>query len=227
MKKQSQQEVEDKLITITTQLLAESGEPHRRQVTLDASLQRHLGIDSLSRAELFQRIEKAFEIPVPDRILIEADTLSDIVLFLQEAQPGIKFQIKRERITSHGDKSHVDLSHVQTLLEVLQLYANTSPNKPHIYFQNEDGGEEIITYGKLLETSLRVAKGLREQGIRDGETVAIMQPTNPRFFYTFFGVLLAGGVPVPIYPPFRMHMLDAYAKIEKRAFYVMRKFVYW
>ena len=43
-----------------------------------------------------------------------------------------------------------------------------------------------------------------------------MQPTASSFFYTFFGVLLAGGIPVPIYPPFRLHMLEAYAKTEAR-----------
>jgi 1-acyl-sn-glycerol-3-phosphate acyltransferase len=58
--------------------------------------------------------------------------------------------------------------------------------------------------------------GLRERGLQEGETVAIMQPTTPQFFYAFFGILLAGGIPVPIYPPFRMHGLEAYAKTEAR-----------
>jgi fatty-acyl-CoA synthase len=98
----------------------------------------------------------------------------------------------------------------------LLTYGETAPEKTHIYFQTEDGQQEIITYGDMLQNSLRVAQGLRDRGLKDGETVAIMQPTNPGFFYTFYGTLLAGGVPVPIYPPFRMHMLEAYAKTEAK-----------
>ena len=117
-------------------------------------------------------------------------------------------------VASHGEKSHVDPVQTQTLLEVLHLYAEHSADKAHIYFQDEEGKEEVLTYSQLLENSLCVAQGLHARGLREGETVAIMQPTNLGFFYTFFGTLLAGGIPVPIYPPFRMHMLEAYAKTE-------------
>lgn len=39
-----------------------------------------------------------------------------------------------------------------------------------------------------------------------------MLRTEPAFFTAFFGVLLAGGVPVPIYPPFRLDQLEEYAR---------------
>ncbi len=213
MKKITKEEIEKELKTITSELLTESGEPYR-EIKMGASLQRHLGIDSLGRAELFRRIEKAFDVSVPDRLLAEAETLQDIAVYLQAAGTGIKKTPSHTMVTSHGEKSQVDPSHAKTLLEVLQLYADNSPNKAHIYFQHEDGREEIITYSELLQSSLRVAYGLRERGLKEGEAVAIMQPTHPGFFYTFFGTLLAGGIPVPIYPPFRMHMLEAYAKTE-------------
>jgi len=214
MKQISQHDIEKELIEVTNQLLSESGEPYKREITLDASFTRHLGIDSLGRAELFQRIEKSFDITVPDRLLAEADTLRDIATYLHEAGPNIKAPIKARIITSHGERSRVDPSGAMTLLDVLLLYGEKSPDKAHIYFQTEEGREEVITYGQLLTSSLRVAQALRERGLKEGETVAIMQPTNPGFFYTFFGTLLAGGIPVPIYPPFRMHMLEAYAKTE-------------
>src|SRR3990167_9023239 len=41
-----------------------------------------------------------------------------------------------------------------------------------------------------------------------------MLPTSTDFLYAFFGTLLAGGVPVPIYPPFRADQIEAYAKRE-------------
>jgi fatty-acyl-CoA synthase len=209
------QNIEQDLIAMTNQLLAQSGEPYKRDIQLSASL-RGLGIDSLSRAELFQRVEKHFAVSVPDRLLAEVETLNDIAKFLHEAKPGIRKVPQQNRIISHGDTSPLDLSKIKTLTDILLLYGETTPDRPHIYFQNENGQEEIITYGQLLKSALRVACGLRERGLKEGETVAIMQPTHPGFFYTFFGTLLAGGVPVPIYPPFRMHMLEAYAKTEAR-----------
>lgn len=215
MKKLSQHDMENELIAITSQLLAESGEHYKREVRLDDSLQRHLGIDSLGRAELFQRIEKAFQVTLPDRLLAEADTLQDILHELVVIAPRKKVTAQ-SMVTSHGEQSSISPANTHTLLDVLLLYGERAPNKPHIYFQNEEGGSDIITYGQLLESSLRVAEGLRELGLQAGETVAIMQPTHPGFFYTFFGTLFAGGVPVPIYPPFRMHMLEAYAKTEAR-----------
>lgn len=209
-------DIDKELIAVVTQLLRESGQPYQREIKLEMSLQRHLGIDSLARAELFQRIEKQFTVTFPDRLLAEAETLQDIAAFLRTASPTVKKPTQQRIITSHGDRPHLDPSHANTLLDILLMYGEKSPDKAHIYFQNEDGKEEVITYGMLLQSSLRVANSLRELGLKEGETVAIMQPTNPGFFYTFFGVLLAGGIPVPIYPPFRMHMLEAYAKTEAR-----------
>ena len=216
MKKRSRQIFEKTLIAITNQLLIESGEPYKREITLDVSLNRHLGFDSLGRAELFRRIEKEFEITLPDRLLAETETLHDIVNYLDTADLNIKKTIQPHADISHKKQKSLDLSSVKTLLDILYLYGEKSPEKPHIYFQNEEGQEEVITYGQLFSSSLKLAQGLKERGLMEGETVAIMQPTHPEFFYTFFGTLLAGGIPVPIYPPFRAHLVEAYAKTEAR-----------
>lgn len=216
MKTMSRNDIEQELISLTAQFLTESGHPYKREIKLNDSLQRHLGIDSLGRAELFRRIEKHFDVSVTDKILAEAEALKDIVDYLETAKPSSARASEKRIIYSHGEYATVDPSPVNTLIETVQLYAEQAPNKPHIYFQNENGQEEIITYKQLYESALKVAWSLRELGLNEGETVAIMQPTQPGFFYTFIGVLLAGGIPVPIYPPFRMHMLEAYAKTEAR-----------
>lgn len=216
MEKTTSHDIDHELIDIAAQLLSESGEHYRRNITLDSSLQRNLGIDSLGRAELFRRVEKAFDVSLPDRLLAQAETLEDIAKYLRESESGGKRPARKSTVKKHGDKSLIDVSHSHTLLDVLLRHGEGSPDKAYVFFQNEDGEEEIISYGELLKRSLQLAQGLRERGLKEGETVAIMQPTHPGFFYTFFGTLLAGGVPVPIYPPFRMHMLEEYAKTEAR-----------
>ena len=53
---------------------------------------------------------------------------------------------------------------------------------------------------------------LRDRRVGRGDNVAIMLRTEEAFFATFFGVLLAGGVPVPVYPPFRRDLIEDYAQ---------------
>ena len=39
-----------------------------------------------------------------------------------------------------------------------------------------------------------------------------MLPTGPEYFYTYFGILLAGGIPVPIYPPARLSQIEEHVR---------------
>src|SRR3990167_9857532 len=215
METKSSINIEKELIAITQQLLSESGQPYHRDIKLDTSLSRHLGVDSLAKAELFQRIEKKLDVVIPDHVLAEADTLNDVVKHLQQTS-SVKMTYQQARVSSHGERPHVKLEQFQSLIDVVLTYGQKFPNKTHVYFQNENRQEEIITYEQLLSSSLRLAQGLIERGLGKGETVAIMLPPQAGFFYSFFGVLLAGGIPVPIYPPFRAHMLEAYIKTEAR-----------
>jgi acyl-CoA synthetase (AMP-forming)/AMP-acid ligase II len=57
-----------------------------------------------------------------------------------------------------------------------------------------------LTAGRLHATSLRYAGALRERGIGAGDKVAIILPTCEEFFFSFFGALALGAVPVPLYP---------------------------
>lgn len=206
---------EQQLINIVQQLLLESGVESHRKIDLHSSIQRHLGIDSFGRAELLQRIEKEFAVELPDTLIAEADTLQDILNGIYTASPRHKKdpqQIQSPQL----EKPFINPAQAKTLTDVLLLYATGDADRPHIYMQNDDGSEEIITYGKLFENSLKVAAALIKRGIKPGETVAIMQPTNPGFFYTFFGILLANAVPVPIYPPLRPNQIESYAKLEAK-----------
>ena len=64
-----------------------------------------------------------------------------------------------------------------------------------VTFWDKPGKSEHLSYATILEDALRVAYGLREKGLVPGERVAIILPTGPDFYRSFYGVLLAGGVP--------------------------------
>lgn len=206
--------IEEQLKDITKSLLVESGQHYIREIRVNDNLHQQLKIDSLMRAEMFSRISKEFDVDIPDSFISKAETLQEIADYIHKA-PNAKIKKDPHAVSaSHGKRKHFDLSQSQSLIDVLLTYGQKAPNMAHIYFQHENGREEIITYGSLLEKSMTVAANLKALGLTEGETVAIMQPTNPGFFYSFMGVLIAGGIPVPIYPPFRMHMIEAYAKTE-------------
>lgn len=103
-------------------------------------------------------------------------------------------------------------AHAKTLLEVLLHHAGATPDRPHIYLSKEDVEEQILTYRELLDGATAAARGLVEQGLRVKATVGIMLPTGADFFEAFFGVLLAGGIPVPLYPPFQADQIEEFSR---------------
>lgn len=60
--------------------------------------------------------------------------------------------------------------------------------------------DDVVTYGRLWEASGRYAAGLAHADVAAGDRVALIYPTCAEFFYTFFGALRLGAVPVPLYP---------------------------
>src|SRR5262249_37651326 len=89
-----------------------------------------------------------------------------------------------------------DVKSAPTLTELMRRRAASSPGQQ--YFRLYD---ETVTYGRLWEQSGRYAAGLARAGVGPGDKVCLIYPTCAEFFYTFFGALRVGAVPVPLYPP--------------------------
>jgi acyl-CoA synthetase (AMP-forming)/AMP-acid ligase II/flavin-dependent dehydrogenase len=69
---------------------------------------------------------------------------------------------------------------------------------------------EETTHGELLAAARIVAANLKKAGLGPGDHVALMLPTSLDFPRIFYGCLLAGVVPAPLYPPVRLGRLDAF-----------------
>ncbi|TMA92221.1 MAG: fatty acyl-AMP ligase [Deltaproteobacteria bacterium] len=76
--------------------------------------------------------------------------------------------------------------------------------------------ETPLSFAELYERAQRAAGGLREQGIAPGDRVAIVLPTGPDFMDAFFGTVLAGAIPVPLYPPLRLGRMDEFHRRTAR-----------
>lgn len=189
--------------------LALSLHPHRQRalrVSLDSSLDADLGFDSLGRVELLLRIERAFRVHLPESLLAEAETPGDLLraLLTQSGAEPSRLQIAPV-IVGAVESIPPD---VKTLVAALEWHYEAHPDRPHVFLDNGTKTVAIISYRNLRDASRKVAAGLHRRGIVPGTSVAIMLPTGTDYFSAFFGILYAGGVPVPIYPPFRPAQLE-------------------
>ncbi len=208
--------IEKELLEIIKQFVSEVKNEHTaNSVTINSYIEQDLGIDSLGRVELFLRIEKHFQMALPENLMASAETIRDIAKGLGAEEIRVKKQKQREFVGALEETPH-SVETAKTLVDVLTRHADQDEKRPHIYLINEEGEELIIRYGDLLKNSQRVAQGLIELGLKPKETVALMLPSGEDFFYSFFGVLLAGGIPVPIYPPMRPDKIEEYAIRESR-----------
>ncbi len=182
--------------------------PKTRQILPDSSLSKDLGLDSLARVELLMRMERNLDTTFEEKIFIDAETPRDLWQSMIKAGSALKFaspaEIKATTMIDARDLPHT----AETLVDVLNWHVKNHPDRPHIRFYSDEGDGEVMTYRALGEGARAVAAGLQEKGLLPGECVSIMLPTSREYFLTFLGILLAGGVPVPIYPPFRMNQLE-------------------
>ncbi|MGH9343996.1 MAG: AMP-binding protein [Terriglobia bacterium] len=203
--------VEGQILDVVRELLLELGsERAAANLSMDSLLDRDLGLGSLERVELLVRLEARFKTRLPEEAAQEAETPSDWSRAIFDgARPAAGHQ--RYRIIQPARLAPEAPVSAKSWPEVLRRFAQIEPDRVQIHLLEEDSGRDI-TYGQLLETASRVAAGLIDAGLRPKETVAIMLPTCADFFYAFFGVMLAGGVAVPIYPPARADKIEEYVR---------------
>ena len=206
---------EAELIAVVRELVRELSPQRlkRGDVTLASRLDRDLGIDSLARTELVLRIERSFRVRLPVTEVAEMDTVADLLKALEHAAPG--------GITAHAPDVAVHAAtpligqpdHAKTLTEMLDWHVAEHPDHIHVtVLQDENTVLGTMSYRDLQTAARAVAQGLISRDIVPGDRIAMMLPTSTDFFASFFGILYAGAVPVPIYPPARMAQLEEHMR---------------
>jgi acyl carrier protein len=197
----------NKLLSVVA-AVAREARPHvEAYVALDSSLERDLGLDSLARVELVLRLEREFGASLPEQALASSETPRDLLRFLL-ASAGESTQAADRSVASLVQSQGVrPPEQAQTLIEALEYHVERQPDRLTVFLYEEQK-ETRITYQLLWEGALRYAARLADAGLSPGQTVAIMLPTSVEYLYCFYGVLLAGGVPVPLYPPARLATIE-------------------
>jgi 1-acyl-sn-glycerol-3-phosphate acyltransferase len=204
----------ERLLAIVRETVAELHPQQRlhKPVSLDTALDKELGLDSLTRVELFSRIERQFDVALPERLFAEAETARDLLRAVLRAKPllatGRAPDI--ERLVLPAAEAAPDSA--TTLLETLDWHVQTHPDRPHIRHYVDEGEGETLSYRRLEEGAIAVAAGLQQLGLSPGEPIGLMLPTGADYFFAFWGILLAGGVPAPMYPPPRPAHLEEHLR---------------
>jgi 1-acyl-sn-glycerol-3-phosphate acyltransferase len=204
-------QVEEGVLELLRELSAEvGGGGPPAAVSLDDRLEGDLGLSSLERVELLLRVHGRFGVELPDAVLAEAERGHDLVAALLAASPTPPTEPPAAPVARTAGRAAPESA--VTLVDALRAQVEATPERTHIVLREHEGRERAITYRELWERSVAVAAGLRERGVERGATVALMLRTEEGFFPSFFGTLLAGGVPVPLYPPVRADRIEEFAR---------------
>jgi long-chain acyl-CoA synthetase len=99
------------------------------------------------------------------------------------------------------------------LAVILSETAHTAPDRPVAVY---DGGR--LTYRELDQASGLLSAALTASGIEPGDRVALQLPNIPQFLISYFGILKAGAVVVPLNvllraPEVAFHLSDSGARV--------------
>ena len=176
-------------------------------VALDSSLERDLGLDSLARVELVLRIEREFAASLPEQALASSETPRDLLRFVLASAgqaPASADRTVASLVQAEGVRPP---DHARTLTEALEYHVERQPERLTVHLYDE-AGEQPLSYRALYDGALAYAAKLADAGLAPGQTVAIMLPTSKEYLFCFYGTLLAGGIPVPLYPPARLTTIE-------------------
>ncbi|MEV4626753.1 amino acid adenylation domain-containing protein [Micromonospora sp. NPDC049523] len=112
---------------------------------------------------------------------------------------------ERNRILHDWNDHAADVPAADGLHELFERCAAATPAAPALTY-----GDTTISYRQLNERANRLARLLRERGVRPGGRVAICLDRGIELFVAMWAVLKAGGAYVPLdpaYPPDRLHYM--------------------
>ncbi|HXL21004.1 MAG TPA: AMP-binding protein [Candidatus Dormibacteraeota bacterium] len=214
--------VSERVLDVVRSLLEELGSQGAiTLLTAGAQFDRDLGLGSLERVELLSRLEKEFGVRLPDRVVAEANTPEDLAtaIFGAPATPaedeapsatsGLRAAATAHQL--HRDAAEQGIAAAETLVEVLRHRAAHDAERQHLLITEDSGQSFSLTFAELYSAAQRCAAELVRRGVPAGGRVALMLPTSRAFFVSYAGILLAGAIPVPIYPPFRADRIEEYA----------------
>lgn len=94
--------------------------------------------------------------------------------------------------------------------------ASARRERDAIRWEGEDGSARRMTYGELAELTGRIAAGLADVGVREGDRVGLVMPMVPEAVAAWYAIAAIGAVAVPMFsgyaaPAIRSRLADCEA----------------
>ena len=84
---------------------------------------------------------------------------------------------------------------MKTLIDLFKLFEKRNND---VFVYRTGIRKFTFKYSELHGSSLKMAQYLKTQGIKKGDRVALWAPNSPSWAFSYFGILLAGAIAVPI-----------------------------
>jgi len=83
--------------------------------------------------------------------------------------------------------------HIEIVHQCLETQAKKHARKKFLFFN-----EDTYTYSEVNKRANKLSALLSEKGLQKGDRVAIMLENSPEFFFSYFAILKAGAIVVPV-----------------------------
>lgn len=97
--------------------------------------------------------------------------------------------------------AHSPFLKARTISDAILHFLDSDNKSADIIFRSNVDQEYAYKYTEIIERALSYAYHLKLSGLNRMDRVVIILSTRPEYVYSFFGALLAGGIPVPVSPP--------------------------
>ena len=210
----NEEKIARQLLTLVGKLVSElhPGSQATKAIKLSSKLDSDLAFDSLGRVELIHRIENTFGISLADNTFATVESVTDLLnaILTNKGNTALfEHEVLANLALGEVDERPVN---EKTLMDVLHWHLQRHPQRPLIEIYQDSGHGEIITYEQLARQANKVAWCLLDKQLNQSAKITLMLPTGKEYFFSFMGVLIAGAVPVPIYPPMRLSQIESYIK---------------
>ncbi len=103
---------------------------------------------------------------------------------------------------------------VKNLPQVLSIACTIAPESGVLHV-DEKGNEHLQTYADLMNSAERVLGGLRARGYKPGDQAILQIENSEEFLVAFWGIILAGVIPVPLPIPGTFPISEGMERITK------------
>jgi fatty-acyl-CoA synthase len=99
----------------------------------------------------------------------------------------------------------------KTIIEALNTVKDEQ--RKGFTFIHQDNNQSFLSFAEIYQKALSISAGIRNLRINRAEPVGLILQNAEEFIPAFYGIILSGAIPVPIYPPIHHKRLNYYFEV--------------